>query len=176
MDASSTEDVLYVIQNDVPQQIDISQDILKVIEDVTNNTIIDKILERTEVTINIDEADVAVGTSIDGSKVYKGKRTITVFHEDGYDVTFTNPITVQPTKKVNTPGTASSSYEPTNEKIETLLSATIIRKQTKQIMTNQVTDVSTTAQNQLRFSFGLGTMYTALENDEYEVVFEYTAK
>lgn len=176
MDASSTEDVLYVIQNDVPQQIDISQDILKVIEDVTNNTIIDKILERTEVTIKIDDADVAVGTSIDGSKVYKGKRTITVFHEDGYDVTFTHPITVQPAKKVNAPGTDAISYEPTNEKIETLLSATIIRKATKQIITNQVTDVSTTTQNQLSFSFGLGTMYTALENDEYEVVFEYTAK
>ncbi|QQU02250.1 hypothetical protein [Myroides odoratus] len=176
MDASSTEDVLYVIQNDVPQQIDISQDILKVIEDVTNNTIIDKILERTEVTIKIDDADVAVGTSIDGSKVYKGKRTITVFHEDGYDVTFTHPIMVQPAKKVNAPGTDAISYEPTNEKIETLLSATIIRKATKQIITNQVTDVSTTTQNQLSFSFGLGTMYTALENDEYEVVFEYTAK
>ncbi len=170
------EDVLYVIKNDVPEHIDISQDILKVIENVTNEAIIEKILERTEVTINVDVADVAIGTSIDGSKIYKGKRSATVFHEDGYDVTFKAPITAKPAKKVHVQGSDQVTYEPTNESIETLLSATIIDKTTKQVVSTNITDVVIGANNTVTFNFGLGTMYTALENKDYEVVIEYTAK
>ena len=176
MDANSTEDVLYVIKNEVPERIDISQDILNVIESTTNEIIIEKILERTEVTVEADVADVAVGTSIDGSKIYKGKRNVTVNHTDGYDVTFTAPITVTPSKKVLVAGSDQFTHEPTNEKIESLLSATIISKVTKQVVTTNVTDVETKANNTLTFSFGLGNMYTALENGDYEVIFEYTAK
>ncbi|MGS4347304.1 hypothetical protein ACKUSY_17295 [Myroides odoratus] len=175
IDANSTEDVLYIIVDDQPQPIDISQDILKVIEDVTNNTIIEKIMNRLEVLVNVDEVDVPVGTTIDGSKVYKGKRSVNVSNNDGYDIEFDSPITLNPA--VKTSDAERATYKPTNEKIESLLSVTIINKTTKQVVLNQVTDVViNSSSNQVTFNFGMGNMYTPLENSNYEVIFEYTAK
>lgn len=170
-------DVLYTMDKDGNKtQIDISQDILKVIENTVNNSIVEKILEQTQVNILKDQHDVSINASIDNSKVYKGKRTVEVKHDDEYDVTFVGTIKVVPSKKVEKMenGNLTVTYEPTGEKMETLLSAKVINPKTKQVVVSTVTDVVVSG-NEFTFSFGQNGMYMTLENGDYEVVFEYTA-
>ncbi|MDM1390438.1 hypothetical protein HX052_10755, partial [Myroides marinus] len=171
------KEVLYTVDKDNNKtQIDISQDVLKVIESTVNNSIVEKILQQTEVKVITDSVDVAVNSSIDGSLVYRGKRKVTVKHDDGYDVTFIGSITAKPSdkKQVVEGGTRTVTYQDSTATMETLLSANIIDVKTKQVVVSTVTDVNVSG-NELTFYFGQNGMYMALDNGEYEVVFEYTA-
>ncbi|MDM1398631.1 hypothetical protein HX049_15905 [Myroides odoratimimus] len=171
------QNLLYIVDKDNNKNpIDISKDVQKVIEETVNNSVVEKILQQTEIKIITDSVDVAVNSSIDGNIVYRGKRKIKVNHADGYDVTFIGSITAKPSdkKEVVEGGTRTVTYQDSTATIETLLSANIIDVKTKQVVVSTVTDVSVSG-NELTFYFGQNGMYIALDNGDYEVVFEYTA-
>ena len=154
MDASSTEDVLYVIQNDVPQQIDISQDILKVIEDVTNETLIERLLERTEVKVVTGEA-VKLNETIDGFAVYKAKYVAHVADFSSaanYNTHFDRGFSIS--------------------NLQTLLGVKIIRG--VELVQSSVTEVTYTG-GVLNFKFGIGSLCSTLLSGDYHVIIEYVS-
>ena len=154
MDENSTEDVLYVIKNDVPERIDISQDILNVIENVANETIIETILERTEVKI-ITGATTKLNETIDGFAVYKAK----------YNANVANHSAAAP---YNT--NFDSGFGISN--LQTLLSVKIVKG--VELVQNSVTAV-TYEGGVLNFKFGLGNLYSTLLSGDYQVIVEYVS-
>lgn len=152
IDANSTEDVLYIIVDDQPQPIDISQDILKVIEDVTNNTIIEKLLERTEIHL-VTNDKVKLNEYVDGHAVYKAKYKATVKNHSS---------------AVNYNTNFDKGFE--MKDLQTLLSVKILKG--AELVQNSVTAVNH-AGGILTFKFGLGAMCTTLLSGEYDVIIEY---
>ncbi|MGL5273967.1 hypothetical protein [Myroides sp.] len=132
--------------------IDISKDILKVIEN--DNKIIEKIKELT--TVKVDGGGSKTGEVIDGFHVYKAMLPGTVEEKSaglGYNSNF------------------KENLKPNNFK--RLKSIQILTKN-GQLVLNNVTDVTfVDAATGLAFNFGAGKMYTPLKAGAYDVVLEY---
>ncbi|WP_038984549.1 hypothetical protein [Myroides marinus] len=136
----------------VDTPIDISKDILKVIE--KDNKLIEKIKELG--TIVVDGGGSKTGEVIDGFHVYKAMLPGTVEEKStglGYNSNF------------------KENLKPNNFK--RLKSIQILTKD-GQLVLNNVTDVTfVDAATGLAFNFGAGKMYTPLKAGAYDVVLEY---
>ncbi|MDM1378019.1 hypothetical protein [Myroides marinus] len=136
----------------VDTPIDISKDILKVIE--KDNKLIEKIKELG--TIVVDGGGSKTGEVIDGFHVYKAMLPGTVEEKSvglGYNSNF------------------KENLKPNNFK--RLKSIQILTKD-GQLVLNNVTDVTyVNATTGLAFNFGAGKMYTPLKAGAYDVVLEY---
>jgi hypothetical protein len=172
--------VLYELVGDVKAPIDISKDILKVIESTTNNLIIEKIKELTTVKV-VEGTDVATGETLGGKAIYKGQAVVTVDDKTyGYDSAFTIDgsefITINP-HKIVLDKDGKGTLTATGEDFGRLLKVSVLTKGGS-VLLDSATDVKTTPMNKkmFTFSFGLGSMYTPLVNGDYEVIYEYVVK
>ncbi|MDM1367062.1 hypothetical protein [Myroides marinus] len=152
-----TDNVLFekIDQGDgtfVDTPIDISKDILKVIE--KDNKLIEKIKELG--TIVVDGGGSKTGEVIDGFHVYKAMLPGTVEEKSaglGYNSNF------------------KENLKPNNFK---RLKSIQILTTDGQLVLNNVTDVTyVNATTGLAFNFGAGKMYTPLKAGAYDVVLEY---
>jgi hypothetical protein len=147
--------VLYELIGDVKTPIDISKDILKVIENETNNLVIEKIKELT--TVKIEEGGSATGEVIGGKKVFKAIVTGVVEK-------------VSDTMKYNSNFNGKLAVK----KFGRLLSVKILAQVNGQLVSSNVTDVVATEAT-LDFKFGVGKMYSPLAEGSYDVVIEYVS-
>ncbi|MDR2221935.1 MAG: hypothetical protein LBE34_04250, partial [Flavobacteriaceae bacterium] len=153
--------------------IDISKDILKIIEN--NKEIIEKIKEVTKVVVEKGKGDLPTGEVINGKAVYKGIATVEVKDTVGYDSTFQGFITAAPKKvEINDKGVAE--IKDSTDEFGRLLRVSIIDA-AGNVLINSATNVTSPSKNQFNFYFGMGEMYVPLDNAaNYEVVYEYIAK
>ncbi|MDM1391870.1 hypothetical protein HX052_18250, partial [Myroides marinus] len=135
-------------------QIDISQDVLKVIESTVNNSIVEKILQQTEIKVITDSA-VKVNESHDGFAVYRGKYQAKV---DNY------------TTEANYNTEFNAGFEIDN--FDSLLSVQILKG--KQLVQNSVTEVKYEG-GVLKFKFGMGNLQTTLLSGDYQVIIDYVS-
>ncbi|AJA70435.1 hypothetical protein MYRA21_3342 [Myroides sp. A21] len=150
-------DVLYTMDKDGNKtQIDISQDILKVIENTVNNSIVEKILEQTAIKVVIGSS-VKLNETHDTLPVYKGKYEA---HVDNYDEDAGALYNTQ-----FNAGFAIADFE-------TLLSVKILKN--KQLVQNSVTDVKY-ENGALTFKFGMGNLHATLLSGDYQVIIDYVA-
>ncbi|MDM1378018.1 hypothetical protein [Myroides marinus] len=167
----------------VDTPIDISKDILKVIE--KDSKLIEKIKELTNVKIS-EGIDLPTGVTIGGKEVYKGFANIKVQDNAGYDSGFkiikkggtlgNEYVTIAPNKVVvDKDGNATTV--PVDANFGRLLKVSVLAKGGS-VVIDSATDVITTPMNEkmFSFSFGLGSMYTPIENGDYEIIFEYVVK
>ncbi|MDM1381516.1 hypothetical protein HX024_02215 [Myroides marinus] len=167
----------------VDTPIDISKDILKVIE--KDSKLIEKIKELTTVKVT-EGIDLPTGVTIGGKEVYKGFANIKVQDNAGYDSGFkvikkggalgNEYVTIAPNKVVvDKDGNATTV--PVDANFGRLLKVSVLAKGGS-VVIDSATDVITTPMNEkmFSFSFGLGSMYTPIENGDYEIVFEYVVK
>ncbi|MGL5273968.1 hypothetical protein [Myroides sp.] len=167
----------------VDTPIDISKDILKVIE--KDSKLIEKIKELTTVKVT-EGIDLPTGVTIGGKEVYKGFANIKVEDNAGYDSGFkvikkggtlgNEYVTIAPNKVVvDKDGNATTV--PVDANFGRLLKVSVLAKGGS-VVIDSATDVITTPMNEkmFSFSFGLGSMYTPIANGDYEIIFEYVVK
>jgi len=159
----------------VDTPIDISKDILKVIE--KDNKLIEKIKELTTVKVS-EGIDLPTGVTIGGKAVYKGFAVITVKDGDktGYDSTLREDdvVTINPHKiEVDKDGNATTV--PVNANFGRLLSVSVLA-QGGSVVVDSATDVTKKGAKTFTFYFGLGSMYTPIADGKYDIVFEYVVE
>ncbi|UVD79698.1 hypothetical protein NWE55_16505 [Myroides albus] len=147
--------ILYTVNDGKTYAIDISQNILN---EITNNQdIIEKLKEQTTVVVKDGEGAVNTGEVINGFQVKKLVTKVTV--EDttyGYDSTFKTAI-------------------PVGDSFARLLKATVLKGGVDgQLVADSATEVVfDKGAKTLKFSFGVGEMYTPVFNGDYDVILEF---
>ncbi|MDM1361074.1 hypothetical protein HX052_13550 [Myroides marinus] len=167
----------------VDTPIDISKDILKVIE--KDSKLIEKIKELTTVKVT-EGIDLPTGVTIGGKEVYKGFANIKVEDNAGYDSGFKvikkggtlgNEYVMIAPNKVVVDKDGNATTVPVDANFGRLLKVSVLAKGGS-VVIDSATDVITTPMNEkmFSFSFGLGSMYTPIANGDYEIIFEYVVK
>ncbi|MDM1398630.1 hypothetical protein HX049_15900 [Myroides odoratimimus] len=151
------QNLLYIVDKDNNKNpIDISKDVQKVIEETVNNSVVEKILQQTEIKL-ITGTAVKINESHDGFSVFKGKYKAKV---DSYNSTIGADY--------NTEFNAGFRIDNFNS----LLSVQILKG--KQLVQNSVTEVKYEG-GILKFKFGMGNLQTTLLSGEYEVIINYVS-
>lgn len=153
---SNMEPVLYSVdETGKIHYINISQNI---INEITNNQdVIEKIKEVTTKVITEGEG-VNTGEVIDGFYVKKGYATVTVNDAYGYDSAFQGTIPVSKFARLVKVSVLKGGVN----------GQLVVDSATEVVCNSGAGDAGT-----LKFSFGMGELYTPVLNGDYNVIFEY---